>query len=240
MSHSDPITDQLLNAFIDNQLDAADRARVLQAIQTNPELATRLAQLQQVNALLTFAYQHPPASPHTPFTGVASRGTRTRQSIAAGFVLLAGMGIGWWLHSSAVSPSVPLTNLAQLNVQHPGNNKILIHINNMDQQKIDYALAEAEQLLASANQQGKDLQVEILANADGLGVFRVHSPYAQRIEHLANQHDNVSFRACGFAIQHARLIEGHDIKLLPEAKPVDAALEEIIRKLKLGWLYVRA
>lgn len=240
MTRDDSITGQQLNAFVDNELDSSERARVLQATQNDPALAAKLAQLQQLNDLLKLGYQQPPAAaPYLPQQ--RPRATRRSwQAFAASVVLGIGMTIGWSLHRQAPTAPMPLTNLAQLNIQKPGNDKILIHISNMDQLKIDNALSEAEQLLANAERNGKDLQVEVLANADGLGVLRTNSPYARRINQLASQHGNVSFRACGFAIQHAQLKEGHSIKLLPEAKPVDAALEEILRKLKLGWLYVRA
>jgi len=240
MTRAEPITEQQLNAFVDNELDSSERARVLQATQHDPALATKLAQLQQLNDLLKLGYQQPPAAPpHVSQLGPRAT-QRGWQAFAASVVLGIGMTIGWSLHTQTPPAPMPLTNLAQLNIQKPGNDKILIHISNMDQLKIDHALTEAEQLLANAAREGKDLQVEVLANADGLGVLRNGSPYAGRINQLASQHGNVSFRACGFAIQHAKLKEGHDIKLLPEAKPVDAALEEILRKLKSGWLYVRA
>jgi intracellular sulfur oxidation DsrE/DsrF family protein len=240
MKHDEPISDQLLNAFVDGQLDAGDRARVLQAVQQDPAIAARLAQLQQINSLLAFGYEQPPVPDRTATSPLPRPLSRPRQAIAAAIVLMIGVTLGWWLHPAMQTEKLPLTSLTQLNVQQPGNNRILIHINDMNPRKIDAALSEAEALLDNAHQRGQDIQVEVLANADGLGVFRDHSPYAQRIEQLATQHGNVSFRACGFAIAHAKLKEGHNIKLLPEAKPVDAALEEILRKLKLGWLYVRA
>ena len=240
MNRDEPISDQQLNAFIDAELDSNDRARILQATQNDPELAAKLAQLQQLNELLTLGYQHPPVVDEHTLPQQSRNLSRAWQAVAASLVLLVGITLGWYLHPQSSASALPLTNLSQLNPQQPGADKILIHINNMDQLKIDNALAEADRMLANAARSGKELQVEILANADGLGVFRDTSPYARRIRQLANKHSNVSFRACGFAIQHAKLKEGHNIKLLPEAQPVDAALEEIVRKLKLGWLYVRA
>lgn len=240
MKHDEPISDQQLNAFIDNELDNSERARILQATQTDPQLAARLAQLQQLNDLVKLGYQQPPAAEPLRHPQVFNTALRGWQALAASALLVIGMTTGWYLHSQSHPADMPLTNLAQLDPVQPGNNKILIHISDMDQLKIDNALNEADQLLNNAEHSGKDLQVEILANADGLGVLRNSSPYARRINQLASQHGNVSFRACGFAIQHAQLKEGHAIKLLPEAQPVDAALEEILRKLKLGWLYVRA
>jgi intracellular sulfur oxidation DsrE/DsrF family protein len=41
-------------------------------------------------------------------------------------------------------------------------------------------------------------------------------------------------------MQNARLSEGIDeVKLLPQAQKIDAALEQILRRLKAGWAYIR-
>ena len=84
------------------------------------------------------------------------------------------------------------------------------------------------------------MQLEIVANAQGLAMLRDGSPFGKRIEAISNLYDNVAFLACGIAIQNVRLKEGIDeVKLLPQAQQIDAALEQILRRLKAGWAYVR-
>lgn len=120
------------------------------------------------------------------------------------------------------------------------NNKVLIHISKMDKQRIKLALDKAEQLLRDSQQQNKALQLEVIANAEGLALLREGSPFGQRIESMSNRHDNVAFLACGIAMQNVRLSEGIDeVNLLPQAQQVDAALEQILRRLKAGWAYIR-
>ena len=71
-------------------------------------------------------------------------------------------------------------------------------------------------------------------------MLRKGSPYAKRIHQIVESNENVSFLACGIAMENAKLKEGHDITLIPDAHKIDAALEQILRRLKAGWLYVRA
>ena len=84
------------------------------------------------------------------------------------------------------------------------------------------------------------MELEIVANAQGLGILRENSLYSKKISSLTEAYSNVSFLACGIAKESARLKEGQDIKLLPEATEVPAALDQILKRIKLGWLYVRA
>lgn len=242
MKFENKISEQQLNAFLDNELDNNERAQMLTALRVDKALSEEYSSLQQIHELVVLAYQEVPTSPHQ--TTVSRTVVSTPLRIAAAVTILVCGGIlGWLTHQAATplpSASQPFTSLAQLNVKHPSNDKILIHINAMDNKRIVRVLNEAEQLLRNAKQAGTHLQLEIVANESGLGMLRKGSPYAHRIQQLANSNKNVAFLACGVAMENARLKEGHPIKLISDAHKIDAALEQILRRLKSGWLYVRA
>ena len=240
MKSEAPISNEQLNAYLDNALENDERAQVLSALRTDKALSDELACLQQINDLVALAYQDVPAAPHSPAVKPPALFSPLRIA-AAICILMLGSVFGWVVHHPVTStPNLPFTNLAQLNVKNPADDKILIHINAMDNNRIVKVLNETEKLLKNARQNGKHLQLEIVANASGLGMLRKGSPYTQRIHQIAQANSNVSFLACGFAMENAKLKEGHDITLIPDAHKVDAALEQILRRLKAGWLYVRA
>jgi len=240
MKSATPISEEQLNAFVDNELDTEDRAHVLSAMQEDRDLSEEVATLQQVNDLIALAYEETPTVEHQIKKGM-SFGWMPLRLVAALVILVIGSILGWMLHQSNDLPSNPsFTNLSQLNTKHPSDNKILIHINAMDKTRINQALNDTEQLLDNAKKAGHLLKVEVVANESGLGMLRKGSPYAKRIHQIAVNHKNVSFLACGVAMETARLKERHPIKLIPEAQKIHAALEQILLRLKEGWLYVRA
>ncbi|MBL8478523.1 MAG: hypothetical protein JNK59_04380, partial [Sterolibacteriaceae bacterium] len=57
------ISDEQLNAFIDEELDSADRERVLAAVAVDGELAQRACALRLVKEQVRHAYAEPPAAP---------------------------------------------------------------------------------------------------------------------------------------------------------------------------------
>ena len=239
MNAPDQLTSQQLNAFLDNELEQEERAHVLAALRDNPGLSEELAKLQHMNALISLAYASVPTPPMRAALTRPGFYTPLRLAAAVMILVLGGL-VGWLFHQPTPSRSdLPFTNLSQLNIKDPPDNKILIHINAMDDKRITAALDDTELLLQNAKKNGKPLQLEIVANASGLGMLRKGSPYARRIQQIAAANNNVSFLACGFAMENAKLKEGHDVNLIPEAHKVDAALEEILRRLKAGWLYVR-
>ena len=83
------------------------------------------------------------------------------------------------------------------------------------------------------------MDLEVVVNAQGLGLLRDNSPYASKVKKLVSDYDNIAFLACGQAKENARLKEGRDIELLPEAVQVPAALDLILSRIKKGWLYVK-
>lgn len=237
---SSSLSDEQLCTYVDNQLAAKERADVLAALKEDTELARQLNELQELKEWVRLAYQNPP-QPVTVERNATPTSARQWRAAAASVVLLLVGGLtGWWLHTPTGDNLGPrFHELAQAPSVAQSNGKVLIHISDMDPARITHALDEAETLLRDSRQHHHPLQLEVVANAAGLGLLRAGSPFRRRIQSLASQYDNVAFLACGIAMENARLKEGHDVKLLPEAQPIDAALEQILRRLKAGWAYIR-
>jgi hypothetical protein len=117
--------------------------------------------------------------------------------------------------------------------------RVIIHISSAEPQKLDEALTDAEELLVSYKDRPELVQLEVVANTTGLELLRADtSPYPDRIRRMAQQFDNISFLACSRTIEKLRL-RGIDVHLLPEAKTIPGALEEIVDRMQEGWVYIR-
>ena len=239
MNVAQHISEEQLNAFIDNALDDKERAQVLEALHHDKALAETVYQMQQDMELLKLVYREPPLPERHPFLTVERPVHRFRALAAT--ILLAGILSGlivYYLPDSR-SPTSSFAELALLDAHNAGSDKILIHLNTMEEHHVRLALDKTEELLHANRDAGEKLQLEFVANAEGLGLLREDSAYADRIRSMTNQHDNVSFLACGIAMENAKLKEGAEVTLLPEAEKIPAALEQILLRLKEGWTYVR-
>ncbi len=237
MSHNQNDQNENLNAFIDNQLATDERIQIFDSLKKDEKLSHTLCELQRNDELLSLAYNTIPKSPYDPYAAATKFSQRTKQMIAAGLLVILSAAFGWQFHLFYnSSPGENIQDIAYLSSEKLQNSKVIIHVSKMDPDRINTALDKAELLL---NQQ-KDIQLEVLANAEGIGLLRTNSPYASRIESLSKQHKNLSFKACGIALKTVELKEGHDIELLPEAEKIPAGLDQILKRLKLGWLYVKA
>ncbi len=240
MNANEPLSEERLGAFLDNQLDARERLQVLEALRRDPALAARVCELSQDMELVVLAYRDPPQADAAPAAMRRKSGRWALVAAVAVALLVVGVAAVWMVHGwRPDGERAQLRDIAQLDPTASGARKIILHVSSQEPARAQGALDALEDVLRASRVRGDSVQIELIANAEGLGLLREGSLYAGRIRSLAERYDNVSFLACGIAMESARLSEHSEVKLIPEARRVPAALEQILTRLKHGWTYVR-
>ncbi len=227
------ISDETLHTFVDGELAVDESERLIARMQEDVSLAARVCELRNLQSMVRTAYAEPP-----PPAGRADRASRRRLAgLAAAAVMLAtGLTAGWVLRGLDDAPDG--VHLARI-VAPAGQGKMLLHLDSAEPQRMEAALDAAERLLDEAERQGRQMQVEIVANSQGIGLLRAGvSPHAARIAQLHARHVSLQFVACGQTV--ARLAdEGERVVLLPAVRTAPTAVGEIVDRLQQGWTYVR-
>lgn len=233
-------SDEQLHAFVDDEIELNERAEFMEAIQQDDELASRVCELLQLKDSVRLAYREPEQPAHSDQRGKIALRTRTSFSVAAAVLIFAvGIGTGTVLQTQLGGLSHTTGQLAGTTTSAQEFKRLIIHISHADTKRMEQALDDAEQLLASYREHPELMQLEVLANAEGLNLLRADtSPYPERIRKMAQEFGNVSFLACSRTIERMRL-NGIDVHLLPEARVIPGALEEIVDRLQQGWVYIR-
>ncbi len=246
MTNKNDISNELLNAYLDNELDSEERAEILAALENDAAMARRLCELRNTKELTQFAYNMPSSR--------QSQGTYWKYgkqyaslAIAATLFLTVGALVGWFAHDGMyVNSIVPAgqqkiasnSSLTSLPLEAEAK-KVILHIDTGNAGKLKAALDSAEDLLVSSADNGNPLELEIIANADGLDLLRVDTAiYADRISKLSEKYDNLSILACSRAIKRLQDI-GVKVQLVPEAGIAPSALDQIVHRLKQGWVYIK-
>lgn len=241
-NHKD-ISNELLNAYLDNELDGDERAEILAALERDKSLAGRLCELRNIKELTQFAYSTPHADDHSPRQ---RRFARQYASIAVAATLFLAVGslVGWFAHDELNASSPIRSQQSQVatldNIDTVAEQKkVILHIDSAEPEKLLSALDSAEDLLATSADRGSPLALEIIANAKGLDLLRVDTtPAATRISELSAKYDNLSILACNRAIERLQEL-GIKVQLVPEAKVAPSALDQIVHRLKQGWVYIK-
>lgn len=235
MKRTNRLSDGQLNAFVDGELDEAERSFVLARIANEPDLQARLSEKRLLKAMVrdAFPLQAVPRNAQ-PLAG-PSRPRFHLGALAACLILLFGVASGWLMRGER-------DQAQSAGLQHGiGTNdaRVVIHLTSSDPVRLLAALDKAEALAVKRDADGQPAQVEVLANGGGLSLLRADtSPYAARVKALRTAHPNISFVACNQAIENL-LRSGVRVELLPETEIAPSAYDEIVLRLKQGWNYVR-
>lgn len=234
-----PITDEVLNAFVDQQLTPNEMGEVFEAAKEDAELAQRICEIRQLKSLVRHAYDGSEPPLNSQWKKGRSRGV---QALAAALLLGLGGLIGWALHpaGSILPPSLAQSGqFVQASLNEARGNQIILHLDSDKPEPMAAVLDFADQILDNARKQGVDARLEIVANSYGLKLLRAdRTPYLERIDALAKKHANLSFVACGQTVARFQR-DGQEVKLIPQARVAPSAIGEVVSKLQQGWTYIR-
>ena len=229
------ISDEELNAFLDEQLDSHERDRVLEAINTDASVNQRMSELRLLRDMVQHAYEEPPHQ--NKYIRQVSTKPSSRWAVAASFVLTLGVLLGWFGHQGVVGQN----QLVSTSVIAPAKlSNVILHLSSANPERISAALDRAEEMLIAYKAQNKNLRLEVIANDGGLNLMRNGiSSFQPRIQQLQNKYGNIEFLACAKAIKRLQK-KGVDVELLPEVKVAPSALKQIIQRMQEDWRYVKA
>ena len=249
MKHEDTISEEQLNAFIDGELDSEDRDRILEAIQGDAMLKASACELRTVQELVRHAYDYPGSQDKRRCAPAMSGWGK---GLAASLLLASGALLGWFGHGQTTESrlqamywdeqnSFQRTSLPRA-AETAGHKKVLVHLNTSDLDKVKEALDTAEEMLRTYARNNQPAEMEIVANAGGLELLRAsRSPYAERVRELQQEYLNLHFLACQTAMDRVRREQGIDISddLLPGVGVTPSALDQILDRLREGWVYIK-
>ncbi len=242
MMQDQTISDEFLNAFVDDQLDPAEKSRAFELIEQDETLKARVCELRGLKEMVQHAYLNPPLSARSSTKSWMS-GTPYRQALVASLMLVIGSFSGWFAHNWTGHVSdreiMTLLQAVQRNDIGADPHKLMIHVGTSNPVRLASALDEAENLLASSQRAKRPIQVEIIANGGGLELLRADvSPYALRIGLMREKYPTLDLMACGQTLRNLRA-KGVDVRLLPNTGIAPSALDEITLRLKQGWGYIK-
>jgi intracellular sulfur oxidation DsrE/DsrF family protein len=117
---------------------------------------------------------------------------------------------------------------------------VLVHLNDNDPAVAFEVLSDLEQMLLDFEQRGEAVQVEVVANGDGLDLVRADlTPIAEEVTKLIERHPNLTVAACRYTIDQLWEDHGVVVDLIPGVKQIDSGVVQVIRRQQEGWAYIR-
>ncbi len=264
MTDEQKLSDEFLNALVDDELTPEEKAEAYVLINRDKALSMRLCELRKIRDLVKLAYENPPAAALDP-SAPNARG-QSHHGMAAGIAsaatLILGIVLGWQLDSSVSTPTQEAYDNARAGANersgdsagsaagHPDTAngtlaaddamKILFHLNTGDAAHINDALNEVEGLLKFYQDNDQRARIELIVNGDGIDLLRVDaSPYPERVRRLQKQYSNLRFVACQNSIDRLAEERGLAARLIPGTVVIDSGVAQIMRRQQEGWAYIQ-
>ncbi len=238
------VSDEVLQAFVDGELDVAESEALIARMRDDRELAQRVCGFRSLQSMVRLAYAEPPA-PRNKRIQANTRRQFVQRCAYGCLVLLVGLSGGWALRGyETVASAIPAGPVAEgfqtaSLARESDPNRVLLHIDSAEPVKMRAVLDQAERYLDQAERDQRPMQIEIIANSHGLDLLREGvSPYSDRIASMRKRHANLYFVACSQSVARFKN-EGQNVVLLPVAKTAPTAIGEIVTRLQQGWTYVR-
>jgi len=228
------VSDEILCAYIDDELDPTERANLLERIAADGDLRARACELWQVKQMVRGAY---PASQNKAAPGRARR-TQSRwpHALAASLLLVAGTLAGWIAHGRTDQEQLMAHQIDAIRLD---GGRVVLHLFSDEPERMEAALRAAERLASARDRDGRPFRVEFLANGPGLHLLRTGgSPYAERVAALREHHANLRLLACHQAMERLRE-RGIDVTLLPGVEEALSAESQLAARLTQGWRYIQ-
>lgn len=238
-------SDEIINAFVDGELDGHERNKFKQAMLDDSELAAQVERVCGLKKSLKQSYADI-ALPGRDEDGQL-KSSRYVFWNATAAVLLISVGIfcGWHLNqsvsSSAILPQQAAISGVQLNpvnFEQPG--KVVLHVSSSNPDKLRNTLEQVDKIIERFQSNHLPFAVEVVANAGGLDLLRDDvSPYRDRIMSIMQTYDNVSFVACSNTIDNLVKQGKTAPPLISNIKTDMTAVDQIVKRLQQGWMYVK-
>jgi intracellular sulfur oxidation DsrE/DsrF family protein len=243
MKLNEDFSDELLNAFIDDQLDQDERTQILSALRHDEQLTQRICDLQKVRSLVQLAYDETDIVPSHQQPAYKPAKISLRNGIAAGLLIMVGVLSGWFTHQymgnekSLIEYASTVRNSTGLSENDTW--QVMLHVSHNETQRFNILLNEVEHLLATYQQNNKPLEVEILANGKGLDLVKAgNSAHTAKLQQLRQQYDNLVISVCGKTLERIKTETGTNVPLIPDANVVRSAIHQVGKRQKQGWTYI--
>lgn len=244
MKHEINLSEETLNAYVDNEIGSADKIEIRRKAERMPEISAQICATRELKALVRDAYQDPPHPVREQSAGGSSR-HRGIQAAAAALLLGVGLSAGWLAHNAVNGPGrfddfLQGANIADLNDRVQEQQNVIVHLASGNPTKVGIALDEIEEMANRYRASDRKVQIEMIVNGEGLNLVRkTSSAYSQRVSDILSRYDNVTILACRKALELLKHKNNVDAQLLQGVMTAPSALDQIIMRLREGWTYIR-
>lgn len=216
-----------IHAYVDGQLDEQQNSAMLLRLAEDADLRQEVAELQMLKEMVKSAYAEALPKVASAQYDVTRQKTQYLRNMAASFVLLLAVSVGWLAHSLWYAPTSAV--VLPIGVAK-GDGNYLLQMSAGSDRYWQQSIAEIERLLL----QSPTANVELLVNDEAIAMLAKDSLAAEALLQLTQATNRLKLSACRQGLDRWRE-RGAAINLIPDVDTSRTALEEVVRRIDEGW-----
>ncbi|MES9938153.1 MAG: hypothetical protein ABW153_17035 [Sedimenticola sp.] len=235
-------SEEVINAFIDDELDHHERLELLEAASRDDTLRQKVCEAQHLKEMVREAY---PVASDTAgerrrkggFNALLRYGAA---ALLGGLTLFSVLSVNERIEYRKLVTETSQSEGAAAQPAHENQRRVLFHISSDDHETAQQLLEQVELVLREHEARGEAVRVEVVANNQGLRLLQQgRSRFAAQIRELHQRYPSLVFAACGNTMERFRKRYGENITVLPEAVVVRSGVSLVARRQEMGWSYIK-
>jgi len=253
MKRSLPISEEMLNAYVDGEIDGDELERIIEMEATDKELAVAICETRKLKNLVKAARAPEPEATSAYLLKKSKKGRLLsyrskyfKASYLAASVLLVLVTVAYgYFNMNDVQERIYLesASLDENNflvaVSEQQNLNLVMHLKSENVHRADKLLSLLEAALIESRKNKNNLHVEVIVSGPGLHLLQKESlTSGNKIHILKQEYQNLTFLACGKTLHRLEDKSGKEIQMVEEAMLVASGPEWIKKRKASGWAYI--
>jgi len=238
-----PISEEMLNAFIDDELEGNDRDIINKMEATNKDLAKAICDARRLKALVKSARTKEPID--ITYNHLSKKQEYKVYYIAASFILALSITLFLVINETSTNPSVASgkiyndRNSLLVAASEQANLNLVLHLKSSEPKKTNDLFKILNSALQISHKYKSNLHVEVILSSGGLKLLqKEYSTYSSTISKIGRENPNVTFIACGITLQQLQKNSNKKLHLIKEAMLVSSGQIWAKKRQNKGWSYL--
>ena len=243
------VSDEMLNAFVDDELEGDDREHIIKLEAIHPEINMAISEKRRLKFLVNTARFQQQVVPPASITQKCMN--LNNWTIAASFILVLVFLSAYLMPDRnqlspvsivKYSPNSSYPNTSNLIQAFRANEvkKIIFHLKTSNSNDSMKLLNDVEALVIAAKQNGHPPKIEVIATGQGINILttKTKESIVNLIESIHEQQPGVDFIVCGLSLKKLQNTENSVLILLQKTMLVASGKKWIQQRKKEGWSYM--
>ena len=244
-----PFSQEILNAFVDGEIEAEERDRIIEMESSNEDVANAICELRRLKELVKAAKESETVKQMS--LPIIKKRNHKIKYVLASIVIMFVISISVIQNNNKIDGlySSGLTFSSESTYRNSGslltaarNNKkmnLVLHLKSSQPKQAEELINLIESVLDASTELSNYLQVEVIVSGQGFHLLQNNpSAYSKKINFISKEYRNVTFIACGKTLRNLQNKNNKKIQLIEDAMLVSSGPLWVEQRQKKGWAYI--